>query len=75
MYTVLSSPNCKWCLKAEALLGDEGLPYVTYDISKPENKLRREMLVREGLRTVPQVYSPDDDLIGGYEDLVNYLNP
>lgn len=75
MYTVLSSPNCEWCLKAEALLGSEGLPYVTYDISKPENKLRREMLVREGLRTVPQVYSPDDDLIGGYEDLVNYLNP
>jgi glutaredoxin len=75
MYTVLSSPNCKWCLKAEALLGGEGLPYVTYDISKPENKLRREMLKRDGLKTVPQIYSPDDDLIGGYGDLVIYLNP
>ena len=75
MYTVLSSPNCKWCLKAEELLGDEGLPYVTYDLSLPENKLRREILVKEGLRTVPQVYSLDDDLIGGYEDLVIYLNP
>tara|TARA_R110001599_G_scaffold2107_6_gene11266 strand:- start:1385 stop:1612 length:228 start_codon:yes stop_codon:yes gene_type:complete len=75
MYTILSAPNCRWCIKAEELLKDEGLPYVTYDISAPENKLRREILLKEGLRTVPQVYSPDDDLIGGYEDLVIYLNP
>ncbi len=74
MYSILTGPSCRWCVRTKMLLEDKGLPYVAYDLSEPENKMRKEMFLLSGYKTVPQIYGPDKGHIGGYEDLVKHLD-
>ena len=43
-----------------------------FAIYKKEKK--EEFKGRTGLKTVPQIYGPDNEHIGGYDDLKKYLN-
>lgn len=71
-YVIIGSPNCSYCSQAKALLMDKYSDYQYYDLEKNPWVLSLFKIAK--LKTVPQVFSPEGDLIGGYDDLVVHLN-
>lgn len=67
MITVYSKPQCPFCDRAKQLLESRGVEYTTIDVS--ENLEAREYLVKQGLRSVPQIYRDDLLIPGGYQGL------
>ena len=49
----------------------KGEPFLEIDVT--ENVDAKERLKRKGFKTVPQIYGPDNEHIGGYDDLKKYL--
>ena len=75
-YTVITGENCPWCNLTCEQLNSEQLPYVVVETSKVRTGLAasmRTLVKMAGFTTVPQVFAPDGKHIGGYEDLVKYL--
>ena len=70
MLTMYSTSNCPWCLRAEELMKRHNVEYEKINVE--EDKEAREFLMHSALKTVPQIFY-DDERIGGYEDLVDYL--
>ena len=71
MFVVISSPSCKWCDKATHLLETKGLDFQVRTISN--QPWLKTLMAQAKLTTVPQVFRPDGQLIGGYEQLKVYL--
>lgn len=75
VFKIYGKPNCKYCELAKDLLDSRGKEYVYVDISEDDEAM--DMMIARGFRSVPQIYYDDDfvgDHIGGYNDLVNFLN-
>lgn len=72
MLKIYSADWCGYCQKAKQLLKETKVTF--NEINIDENPEERETLKSQGLRTIPQVFGPNGDHIGGYEDLVEYLN-
>jgi|AntDeeMinimDraft_6_1070357.scaffolds.fasta_scaffold03896_3 glutaredoxin len=70
MYIIYGKPTCSYCTKAKKLLERKGLEYTYVDISKDVQA--QASLIFTGFKTVPVIFK-DNDLIGGYEDLVSTL--
>ena len=71
MYTVIAKANCPWCDKAEDLIvGKLGSVHVI-DVS--EEPWLRPIMLKAELKTVPQIITPEGELIHGYEALVEHL--
>jgi glutaredoxin len=67
MITVYSKNNCPFCDRAKALLENKGVEYTVVNIEEaPE---ARELLVDQGLRSVPQIFNDGELLAGGYQGL------
>lgn len=66
-YVMLTQDNCKYCTAALGLLQSYGHEVEVYDV-KNESVAS---LVR--LDTVPQLYGPDEEFIGGYMELIDHL--
>jgi glutaredoxin len=67
MITVYSKNNCPFCDRAKALLESKGVEYTVVNIEEaPE---ARELLVDQGLRSVPQIFNDGVLLAGGYQGL------
>jgi len=79
MIYVYGKEGCLFCKKAVDLLRSEGHAYTYCDIYGSEDTMK-EMIGRvtqvSGLppKTVPQIFF-DNELVGGYHDLVEYLHP
>lgn len=61
--------DCPWCDKAAALLDEKGLPYHIRPLGRSE---LHEHAARANMTTVPIIYH-GVRLVGGYDDLVEYL--
>ena len=74
-YTVITKENCKWCVLAKKLLKKNHIPFKELHI--PESLSREEFYTlaekHNTKPTVPKIFI-GKTLIGGYEDLVEYLN-
>lgn len=71
MFRIITQDNCKYCTEAKKLLRDLDEEFVEYNLFYfPQTK---EMLKSLGRNTVPQIWK-DVTYIGGYEDLVKYLD-
>lgn len=70
-FVVISGSRCKWCMKAIDLLSRKGLDYKVIHAS--DEPWLKELMAKANLKTVPQVFRPDGQLIGGYEALEVYL--
>ena len=70
---IYTSPLCGFCHAAKRLLDGKGVKYDEFDVMlKPA--MKQEMLARSaGRSTVPQIFI-DDKLIGGYTDLMEFVN-
>ena len=65
---IYSRSNCTYCEMAKKFFDSKSIDYVVYDTGMTE--IFDEMIERNPrARTVPQIFI-DDDLIGGYTDLI-----
>lgn len=71
MYVIYGRPDCKYCDAAVGLLKDVGVWFKYINISVDQEA--KEFLLREGHRTVPQIYEvfrdEDHSHVGGFTDL------
>jgi len=65
---IYSKSNCSYCDMAMNFFDSKGISYEVY--SADDQNVFKEMLERNpSARTVPQIFI-DDQLIGGYTDLI-----
>lgn len=70
MIVLFSKPNCSYCDRAKQILNGWGITYDTVDITA--NPERRDFLINEGHKSVPQIYS-DGKLFPGGTAALNQL--
>ena len=77
MYTIYSKPNCSFCLQAKQLLEMEQLPFEYKQLGTHYN-LDELMTLSPDAKSFPQIFVVDEngnkELIGGFNNLVEYLN-
>ena len=71
MYKVYGTKICLYCDKAENLLKTKDLPFEKIYIDEDDDA--KDYILKQGFKTVPQIWL-DDKWIGGYDDLVRFLN-
>lgn len=71
-YIMLTQDNCRYCTAAEGLLTRYGHEVDKYDVQDQGVALLVAML--KCTNTVPQIYGPDGEFIGGYTELKEHLN-
>ena len=81
MYKVFTKPNCVYCTKAKALLGQLDIPYEEYKLSAGMEggdgqyqvtiDQMFEMIGKQ-VRSMPQIMN-NEKHIGGYTDLREYF--
>lgn len=64
---VYTTPICPYCVMAKQLLKRKGVPYREIDVSR-NDALRKEVMQRSGLRTVPQIWIGEYH-VGGFDEL------
>ena len=72
MYTIYSKPSCSYCLQAKQLLETKQLPFV-YKQLGADYTLQELLEVSPTSRTFPVIVK-DGEVIGGFNNLVEYLN-
>ena len=70
-FTVISRANCGWCEKVMEELVNAGQKPIVHYVDK--DPAIRTLMLLAGLKTVPQVFSPDGYLIGGYTETAKWL--
>jgi glutaredoxin len=65
--TIYKTEYCGYCKMAAGLLDARGIPY--QEIMVDDAETRMKLIEETGWRTVP-IIMLDDELIGGYDDLV-----
>ena len=71
-YVMLTQENCKYCTAALGLLESLGHEVEVYDVRDDSMSLMVKKL--RVTNTVPQLYGPDGQFIGGYTELKEHLN-
>jgi glutaredoxin 3 len=73
--TVWSQYHCVYCDRAKTLLTAKGIKFNERIIGQDEGNWTKEALMRAvpDARSIPQIFI-NDQHIGGYADLVKYLN-
>ena len=69
---VYGKKTCPWCARAKEELSVRGIPFDYIDIEEI-GKTAAEVTGRSDVRTVPQIYI-EGKYVGGYENLMEYLN-
>jgi glutaredoxin 3 len=74
-FVIYTKNDCPWCTKAKNLIVAKGYEFV--EISLADYDKRQNFYIEngfsEGMRTMPKIYE-NDELIGGYTDLEQYLD-
>jgi glutaredoxin 3 len=65
--TLYTTRYCPYCIRARNLLDSKGVAYRDIAVDN-EPRLRREMMIRSGRHTVPQIWIGERH-IGGYDDM------
>ena len=71
--TVYSKNNCVFCSKAKALLKNLGLEYEEKKLEEFDSPQAMLEDIGKNVRQMPQI-KIDGELIGGYNQLVEYFN-
>ena len=71
MNTIYTTQTCPWCQRAKVLMDKAGISYEEIDVTT-DRALQVEMIRKSGRQSVPQIFF-DDEHIGGYDELVAYL--
>lgn len=69
MWVILTRDNCSFCNNAKSLLKSSNRQYKVYNVQDAENKWVLNLLKSSGITTVPQIFRPNGELVGGYTEL------
>ena len=68
---IYSKSNCSYCVMAKNYFESKGIDYTLHDAE--DISVFKQLLVRNpAARTMPQIFI-NDELIGGYTDLIEWL--
>ncbi len=67
MLTIYSKNNCPFCVRTKQLLESKGVSYNEINIEKDTEA--RQMLLDQGLRSVPQIFHGYELIPGGFDGL------
>ena len=68
---IYSKSNCSYCVMAKNYFESKGIDYTLHDAE--DIGVSKQLLVRNpAARTMPQIFI-NDELIGGYTDLLEWL--
>ena len=74
-YYIVTRPDCIWCDRAKALITQHLGTYTEFVYWPTESSSWSKFFMKtHGLKTVPQIFDSQYDLIGGYDSLKHYLN-
>jgi len=73
MWVIVTRDQCNFCDTAKAMMKGAGIPYVEYNVQSGSSKWVLTLLKMSGLTTVPQIFKPDGELIGGYTELKEHF--
>ena len=73
-WVVLGRTQCNFCYDAKAMLRSKGLAYTSYTLDSPSSKWLLTLIKDAGMTTVPQIFNPKGEHIGGYTELKELLN-
>jgi len=74
MYIIITGDQCKFCTKAKHLLREKRVGFTAYSISSSSSKWLLTLIKQAGMTTVPQIFNPKGEHIGGYTELKELLN-
>tara|TARA_B100000929_G_scaffold290599_1_gene284883 strand:+ start:41641 stop:41880 length:240 start_codon:yes stop_codon:yes gene_type:complete len=78
MITIYGKNKCPFCVKAKNLCQEKGIEFKYKEVGVDLTKEQLFGILGEEVRTVPQIVSNEGDgfmtKIGGYNQLVEYLN-
>ena len=69
MYTIITRDQCNFCDSAKALLKGSSFPYTEYNVQSQSSRWVLSLVKKAGLTTVPQIFDPSGNYIGGYTEL------
>lgn len=69
-WLVMTKPGCNYCTRAKALLKSNNISFSVANHDTPE---KQKVFKEAGYTTYPQIFH-DGVRIGGYDDLVDYLD-
>ena len=73
MITIYSTPDCRYCAAAKALLDARGHVYKEIDLYRDADAIAAYKTAAPGATTVPQI-TVGTTLIGGYDDLAALID-
>ena len=71
MWKIYTGDRCTYCTNAKRILNRENIAFSEHNVNLEENKY---FLKDKGFKTVPQIYTDTGYHIGGYEELLSYMN-
>jgi len=74
MYVIITRNQCNFCDDAKALLKGKGYSFVAYNVQEQSSKWVLTLIKQAGYTTVPQVFDPQGNHIGGYTELKEYIH-
>ena len=74
MFEIYGTTNCVFCDKAKILLAMYEKDYTFIDVVENEDVTAAFFKKFPNVKTVPQVSLSDGSYIGGYQELVKWLN-
>ena len=69
MWVIITKDNCSVCDNAKLLLQSNNRQYKVYNVQDTDNKWVLTLLKSSGITTVPQIFRPTGELVGGYTEL------
>ena len=69
MYTIITRDQCNFCDAAKAMLKGSSFPYTEYNVQSQSSRWVLTLIKKAGLTTVPQIFDPSGNYIGGYTEL------
>lgn len=69
MYTIITRDQCNFCDSAKAMLKGRGFPYTEYNVQSQSSRWVLSLIKKAELTTVPQIFDPSGNYIGGYTEL------
>ena len=74
MWIVLGRTQCNFCDAAKALLKGRGYTYTSYSLDSSSSRWLLTLVKEAGMTTVPQIFNPQGDNVGGYTELKELLD-
>ena len=74
MYTIITREQCNFCDSAKELLKGRGYTYTSYSLDSPSSRWLLTLIKEAGMTTVPQIFNPQGDHVGGYTELKELLD-